>query len=227
MEDHHHHHHDALLSLPIISDEQELLKHGICVCPIPWSDTERHAFAKELSQCTPMNLTAEGDHAHAFYRNILDEPNMPFDSILSSDIGTTMARYFDVASLGTDIRLDDAFCIHYNMTQDDTSGAKHTDPSDITVNMCLETSPDIRGSYVLFHGTQPLMGIAPSRDHDTTMTNAFQFLVEQRPGYATLHWGHHPHETTRLLQGHRTNIVLTYCYTDPTRSDVTMRTCYS
>ena len=53
-----------------------------------------------------------------------------------------------------------------------------------------------------------------------------RFLVSQEPGYATIHFGDHPHETTSLRHGSRTNIILTYVYTDPNRSDVATRSCY-
>lgn len=49
------------------------------------------------------------------------------------------------------VRLDDAFGLHYNMQQSDTTGALHTDPSDITINICLHASEDIQGSHVVFH----------------------------------------------------------------------------
>jgi hypothetical protein len=209
--------------IPIISDAKELLEYGVCLTPIPFHEEECYKLATELSQVTPM-IMAEADGAYAFYKNILEEPDFPFDAILKSEIGKSIARHFGIANL-TEIRLDDAFCVHYNMSQDDTSGAKHTDPSDITVNMCLEKSEDVQGSEVLFYGTQCLVGVENSAEKAASAN--FKFLVEQIPGYATIHWGHHPHETTALLKGRRTNIVLTYCYSDASRSDVTMRTCYS
>jgi len=173
--------------------------------------------------------------------------------------------------LSQEIRLDDAFCVHYNMDQDDTTGAKHVDPSDITVNMCLQKSKDARGSYVLFHGTKQLQpesasqefqsrteGVETSADDIGTVTTnrntndnnenndddddnpkkvpfaptptppprEERFLVPQVPGYAIIHFGDHPHETTPLHRGKRTNVVLTYLYTDPTRSDAATRSCY-
>ena len=207
----------------IITDEMELLKYGICVAPIPFDEFQRHALATTFSQVTPMNVTAEGDGAYAFYRSILDEPDFPFDAILASEIGKAMVRHFGILQFN-EIRLDDAFCVHYNINQDDTSGAKHTDPSDITVNMCFEKDVNTRGSQVLFHGTQKLNGVDR---HEEISADCFTFLVEQIPGYATIHWGHHPHETMPLQDGRRTNIVLTYCYSDTSRSDVNMRTCYS
>ena len=124
-----------------------------------------------------------------------------------------------------ELRLDDAFCVHYNTSQHDSGGAKHMDPSDITVNMCLEKTADVVGSHVLFYGTQPLKNndVEEKKEGDQ-----FRYHVNQVEGIATIHWGHHPHETTPLLDGgRRTNVVLTYCYKDKTRSDVVTRTCYA
>ena len=207
----------------IISDTKELLEYGVCLTPIPFDEAECCNIATELSKVTPM-IMAEADSAYAFYKNILDDPDFPFDAILKSEIGKSIVRHFGIEKLN-EIRLDDAFCVHYNMSQDDTSGAKHTDPSDITVNMCLEKSEDVQGSQVLFYGTQRLGGV--ENFAEKAASDDFKFLVEQIPGYATIHWGHHPHETVRLMKGRRTNIVLTYCFSDASRSDVTMRTCYS
>merc|ERR1711862_234799 len=78
---------------------------------------------------TPENFTSNEDGEYAFYRNTKED----------------------------DVYLDDAFCIQYNMTQDDTTCAKHMDPSDITINMCLEKSNDVIGSEVVFYGTQKLV----------------------------------------------------------------------
>ena len=278
---------DGYEGLPIVSDDRELLKRGICRVKLPEAlDSKR--WAHELSQFTPMNLGFEGDGENAFYRNILDEPEFPFEEILLrregangvgevSDIGQSVLHYFPILSesstkteadnlgeiLTRELRLDDAFCVHYNMDQDDTTGAKHMDPSDITINMCLYKSEDAKGSYVLFHGTKSLENLDSSspnmcaenhavgktsitapietKDESAAVANtkrnhaAFpvleseqrnQFLVPQRPGYATIHYGDHPHETTPLFQGSRTNIILTYLYTDPTRSDAAFRSCY-
>ncbi len=206
------------MSVPVIRDEQELLQCGVCKVPIrPFVALD--FWANELSRVTPMNMAAE-DGEYAFYRNILDEPDFPFDAILESDIGKAIQRYFGVSSID-ELRLDDAFCVHYNMEQDDTSGAKHTDPSDITVNMCLEKTDDVQGSEVLFHGTKSL------QDAHASPVAVEKFLVEQEPGFATIHWGAHPHETLALRSGKRTNVILTYCYRDTSRSDAHKRTCYS
>lgn len=211
-------------SIPIIDDPSELARLGVCKVPIP-AKLEAERWAAELSQLTPLIMAGEADGEYAFYRNILDEPDFPFDVILGneSEISQTILQHFDLTKLD-EIRLDDAFCIHYNMDQDDTSGARHMDPCDITVNICLDRTDDVEGSQVLFYGTKPLANVERTQDDDKD--GAFRFLVSQEAGFATIHWGSHPHETTRLGCGKRTNIVLTYCYTDPSRSDVSKRACY-
>ena len=276
-------------TLPVISDNLELLKRGICRVKLP-VELDLKRWADELSQVTPMILGFEGDGEYAFYRNIAEEPEFPFDLILLggidhessateeskssveqtilplcglSEIGRSVLRHFPILPkessklreeedwrtlLSEELQLDDAFCVHYNMNQDDTTGKKHMDPSDITVNMCLHKSKDAKGSYVLFHGTKQLRNADPEsakgtgdddfsyrklplRTHDDDSRGAGgaeddRFLVSQEPGYATIHFGDHPHETTSLRNGSRTNVILTYVYTDSNRSDVATRTCY-
>jgi hypothetical protein len=208
--------------IPIITDIKELASYGVLRVKLP-STLDCGKWARELSTVTPQIMAGEGDGEYAFYRNILDEPDFPFSTILTgSDIGNRIVQHFNITSL-SEIRLDDAFCVHYNMTQDDTSGAKHVDPSDITVNMCLEKTDDVKDSHVLFYGTQALEGVPQNGETEPS----FQFMVEQVPGYATIHWGHHPHETMPMTGGgKRTNIVLTYCYCDSSRSNVGSRLCY-
>ena len=211
------------MTIPLIQDDKELESYGVLRVKLPTA-LDCAKWAAELSTITPQIMAGEGDGEYAFYRSILDEPDFPFATILTaSEIGDCIIRHFKIQSLD-EIRLDDAFCVHYNnLTQDDTSGAKHIDPSDITVNMCLEKTELVEDSHVLFYGTQVLEDIE-HKEQDAS----FQFLVEQVPGYATIHWGHHPHETTCMTGegGRRTNIVLTYCYCDSSRSDVAKRSCY-
>jgi hypothetical protein len=208
--------------LETISDSTELCRHGICKVAMPTdkvSSDDWLSWANTLSQVTPEILAGQGDSEYVFYRNILEEEDFPFDAILNSSIGEKIVEHFPIESLD-EIRIDDAFCIQYNEDLADSSGGRHLDPSDITVNICLERTPDTRGSHVLFHGTKPLVGVDHLQDTEK------KFLVEQEQGYATIHWGDHPHETTRLESGKRTNIVLTYWYKDSSRSDVATRCCY-
>lgn len=214
-------------AVPVISDVDELLRLGV-VSKVP-IDTNNNIDLKQwgadLSVVTPEIMTAQGDGEYAFYRNIMEE-DFPFDAVLEGEIGKAILRYFGVSTLENEkeIRLDDAFCVHYNMSQDDTSGAKHMDPSDITVNLCLDKTEDCEGSQVMFYGTKALQSVEQQQERDNS---DFRFLVNQAPGFATVHWGNHPHETTPLKQGKRTNVIMTYCYTDPTKSDAATRACYN
>jgi hypothetical protein len=214
----------------VVTNPDELLQYGI-VSRIPITSNEINTtvwkrWAADLSVVSPAIMAVEGDGEYAFYRNILDEPDFPFDAILRNDnISNAMIKYFNIQKLTeNEIKLDDAFCIHYNMSQIDTSGGKHIDPSDITINLCLDKSNDCQGSQVLFYGTKQLHGISNA---DNTTPPPKTFLVNQDMGYATMHWGDHPHETLALMAGYRTNIILTYCYRDKTRSSVTKRSCYN
>lgn len=234
---------DAKIPPPavVITDIDALLQRGIVSrVPIPvdddgLSESAWKQFANMYTVVTPEIVAGEADGEYAFYRNILDEPDFPKHAVLRGAIGDAIREYMGVATF-SEIRLDDAFCIHYNMDQQDTRGAKHMDPSDITVNLCIDKSPDCRGSQVLFYGTKPLhhpnvrqYGMTKRNDTSSSCDNdnKYRFLVDQEPGYATIHWGNHPHETTRLESGYRTNIVMTYCYVDPTKSDVSQRACYN
>jgi hypothetical protein len=215
--------------IPVISDSVTLLKYGIYKVALP-KDFDSAKWARELAQITPDILLGQGDNEYSFYRNILEEPDFPFDSIMfESEMGRGILTHFPVQNLRDELQLDDAFCVHYNMDQDDTSGAKHMDPSDITINMCLENSDETKGSHVLFYGTKQLENDNNKMTTTTTRDNVCppeRFLVLQEPGYATIHFGDHSHETTSLEKGRRTNIIMTYIYTDPTRSDVATRACY-
>ena len=203
------------------ANEQDLHHFGIYRIPIAsqegidWLD-----WASKLSKPTLDNLTFEGDNQYAFYRNIMDEPDFPFQYIFES-VSEAIKTYFNVDSMD-DLRLDDAFCVHYNTLQTDSSGSKHTDPSDITVNMCLEASDDIKGSQVKFYGKQSLHNTVSAKEHEPSPV----ILVEQRQGYATIHWGDHPHETLPIECGRRTNIILTFLFKDKSRSQAANRTCY-
>lgn len=112
---------------PIIADSAELLMRGICRVTLPENINWNH-WAETLSKPTVDSLGFE-DGEYAFYRNILDETDFPFDEILNH-CSSSIVRYFGVEDLAA-LRLDDAFCVHYNTSQLVTSGKKHTDPSDI------------------------------------------------------------------------------------------------
>lgn len=227
---------DKFARVPFISDPAILTRYGILKVPLAdlapnVSQEDWKHWAQQLSQVTPEITAGEGDGEYVFYRNILEEPGFPFSCILPADAPALelIRNRFGFESLH-EIRLDDAFCIHYNTEQADSSGARHMDPSDITINICLEKAEGTTGSHVLFHGTQDLLGAderVAAAENDDNEAKPDKFLVSQEEGYATIHWGHHLHETTPLESGRRTNIVLTYWFTDPNKSDVLSRTCYT
>ena len=220
---------ESKIALPtgtLITEQGEMKRLGIIKVKIPsYIDCEK--WATEYSKLTPMILSAQGDDEAPFYRNILDEPDFSFGNLLKDPaIAKAFEENFDDPDL---FQMDDAFCVHYNEKQFTTAGAKHTDPSDVTINLCLQKEKGTQGSHVAFHGALPLKidtGESSSVSVPRTAPPEI-FNVVQEPGYATLHWGKHPHETLPLESGSRTNIILTYCYKDPSKSDVANRTCYA
>lgn len=202
---------------PDLTDRQDLLCRGILAIDI---DTliDCSFWAGRFASKPPLLMFTTDEEPR--YRNIIEEPNFPFSKILGG-LEETIHKHFGVSM--EELRLDDAFAIHYHIDQDRTHGAKHVDPSDITINICLDASDDVQGSHVKFHGSRSL----GKSDYPTDTTAATTvFSVCQQPRCATLHWGDHAHETTRLERGYRTNVILTLCYKDKTRSDVASRSCY-
>lgn len=122
---------NAVHTSPIISDPNELLQRGV-VSNIPLPNTvDWTVWAERVSKPTILNYSFEADSEYAFYRNVLDEPGFPLTKILTEAIEKAVIQYFGVSNIES-LRLDDAFCVHYNSQQLDTTGAKHMDPSDIT-----------------------------------------------------------------------------------------------
>lgn len=112
----------------------------------------------------------------------------------------------------------------------------------MTVNLCLERSANLEGSQVLFFGRKPLLRHADGKDSSdgsnssdggTAATAADgaaapeQFLVGAAAGWATVHWGAHPHLVTTLRTGQRTNVVLTYCFAEAGKSTATKGDCFT
>jgi hypothetical protein len=124
---------------------EELRRRGV-VSQIPLPEgVDWSTWASRLSRITPMNRAFEGSDddddddgvggSRPYYRNILDEPGFPLDLILTGDIREALSQYFGIPktkNTASVLRLDDAFCVHYQFNQRDTTGAKHIDPSDIT-----------------------------------------------------------------------------------------------
>lgn len=257
-------------SIPLLgqneNDNHLLLRYGVCRVRLP-NALDCNNWAEKLSKVPLSAMTMEGDEELPLYQNIMEDEEFPFEAMLVNydeeeddddndkttatrvlpSIAQAFRRHFDVSDPLSQLRLDDAFGVHYQAKQHDTTGAKHQDPSDITLNICLHKSEDtiMGGSHVLFHGVKQLQNVRGegSEEEDyTTTTLPSTFLVEQIPGTATLHYGDHVHETTKLLvvkeegnntttssysYGSRTNVILTYWYADGRPSNVATRSCYT
>ena len=106
------------------------------------AEVDLAGWEEELSKVTPLSIFAE-DGSYAQYRNILEESDFPFGSILETIAPILEKKFVDSVN---ELRLDDAFAIHYSEQHRDTTVNLHTDPSDITVNLCLGRSADLEGS---------------------------------------------------------------------------------
>lgn len=198
----------------LITCERALRARGIAFVEVLGLDLGE--LAVEYAQASPQSIFLE-DGEFAQYRNVLEEPTFPFDAIfayLAPVFSSQFGRSPD------SVRLDDAFVIHYNTTHADTTVKKHTDPSDITVNLCLDQSTDLRGSDIVFYGTKCLLGSDKPctrnyRECDCRQTHHdAAFRVATRTRCAMLHYGAHPHETLPLEAGARTNCILTYRFAE-------------
>jgi hypothetical protein len=126
-----------------LSLDEDLLKIGVCRYDVG-SKVDLEGWAETLSQVSPTSIFLE-DGEFAQYRNILDDPSFPFNAIIEAISPCLVEHFIDNMN---EVVLDDAFAIHYDDAQSDTTVKKHTDPSDITINLCLNRSADAIGSKV-------------------------------------------------------------------------------
>ena len=66
----------------------------------------------------------------------------------------------------------------------------------------------------MFYGSKGLKNVEEEKVDESS-----RFLVDTKLGWCTIHYGSHPHETTALEEGERTNIVLTFVYKDKSKSE--------
>lgn len=87
----------------------------------------------------------------------------------------------------------------------------HTDDSDITVNITLNTE-DLEGTEINFMNTTPFMNDYCLRYLEKTRKKLdlqTQFLrIKPRAGWCILHRGDHPHETDRIWKGRRLTLII-------------------
>ena len=88
-------HNDAVRT---ITDEEILFRLGVCRARIPTDKIDLQYWADELSQVTPQIMFNEGDGEYAFYRNIMEEKEFPFDAVLHGAIGNDIENISPVPS---------------------------------------------------------------------------------------------------------------------------------
>lgn len=77
----------------------------------------------------------------------------------------------------------------------------HRDKSAITINLCLEKTPDVRGSQVLFFHA-PLVGQEQPGDDRVALT------LEHQIGQVAIHSGTHWHRTVPIEAGERASLIV-------------------
>lgn len=174
-------------------DDDALAARGVRrVCCLP-DAADREKWAAVARTVSPL-LAAQDDGGQPHANDLLEEPGFPLQRIFTA-AAPAVAAFVDPASL----ELYDAFSLHYDAGQVDTTFNRHRDPSHVTVNLCLAS--DCVGSRVEFFGAPDGGG----GDDGTA-----RFTADARPGWALVHYGRHLHQTTPLLAGSRSQAVLYY-----------------
>lgn len=169
----------------VLYSDAELASRGVRRVDLR-SVLDSRRFAEVARVVSPL-LAAQDDMGQPHSNDLLEEVDFPFESILAC-AHDTLKHYCDPS----DLELYDAFSLHYDERQQNTTFNQHRDPSFVTINICLHA--DCEGSNVEFFGTPD----ASTND---------RFAVEMRVGHALVHYGRHLHQTTPLLRGSRSQAV--------------------
>ena len=168
------------------ADDAALEKIGVRRVDLTAMDWAPWAAAAET--VSPL-LAAQDDEGQPHANDLL-ELNFPAGEVLTR-CRDAVAPFCDPSQL----ELYDAFSLHYDSRQTDTTFNQHRDPSFVTINVCLR-SEQVEGSRVEFFGTWDGDGAGP------------RLRAEQRAGFALVHRGRHLHQTTPLVKGIRSQAVL-------------------
>jgi len=144
-------------------------------------------WAEAAENVSPL-LAAQDDDGQPHANDLL-ELNFPSTEVLKR-CSEAVTPFCDPSQL----ELYDAFSLHYDAKQTNTTFNQHRDPSYITINVCLR-SDGVEGSRVEFFG---------SWDGD----GGSRLRAEQQAGFALVHRGRHLHQTTPLVKGVRSQAVL-------------------
>ena len=131
--------------LPIITDDRELLKRGICRVRIPdeldadrWNDNDKDKVISEAKETRPSSKGGVSEIGRSILEYFPILPGNPKPATVKVG-GTTADRYSEI--LSRELRLDDAFCVHYNMDQDDTTEQEDKEwKTDVNVRQKMDMS---------------------------------------------------------------------------------------
>ena len=168
------------------ADDAALARVG--VRRVDLSDMDWAPWAAAAQTVSP--LLAAQDDAGQPHANDLLEMGFPSGAVLER-CHAAVTAFCDPATL----ELYDAFSLHYDAGQADTTFNRHRDPSFVTINVCLRAEC-VTGSRVEFFGAWDGDGSGP------------RLAAEQRAGTALVHRGRHLHQTTPLQAGVRSQAVL-------------------
>jgi len=95
------------------------------------------------------------------------------------------------------------FAVYYSNEKGDKLLNKHTDDSDITINICLENTLDKSESFIKFYGARETL--------TNKMNMCKNILLGFKKGDILIHHGNHVHETLKLSDdqsGNRCNLII-------------------
>ena len=150
-----------------------------------------------------MKVAAQDDDGQPHSNDLLDNEDFPFAAIVAR-CRDTLRMYVEDPD---ELELYDAFTLHYDERQSNTTFNRHRDPSHVTVNVCLNA--DCEGSEIEFFGSEKLIGSSTTSADETPDLTA-RFYVTMRSGTALIHYGRHLHQTRPLTRGTRSQAVLYY-----------------
>ena len=171
-----------------LADADDAALEAIGVRRVDLREMDWAPWASAAETVSPL-LAAQDDDGRPHANDLL-ELNFPSTEVLKR-CSDAVAPFCDPSQL----ELYDAFSLHYDARQTDTTFNQHRDPSFVTINVCLR-SEQVEGSRVEFFGTWDGDGAGP------------RLRAEQRAGFALVHRGRHLHQTTPLVAGVRSQAVL-------------------
>jgi hypothetical protein len=184
---------------------------GLVLRPVPslslpidcteWAGKLRAMLRQELSS----------ERANTLHRSSADvrKVGFPVEGILH-EAGDFIREYFGMSPENLDIHA--CFAVAYSKDAN-TKLRLHVDDSDVTLNICLEKSDDLKGTDVVFHGSEALSSL-PKLNFGSLVgpVDQLRTSINVPAGWVAIHRGRHAHETTSLQQGSRLSVICWFKY---------------